>query len=149
MRAKVASAVILLGLLCGCGVFVGVTHLTSLYAANDAFTGETMLVIRDQQSWESLWSRMTHNQSPPPALPAVDFSQDMVLVATPGGSTGRSVKITGATALDSELRVDVTITSPGSHCYLPAVVETPVDVATTPMREGTVTFRITRKVRNC
>ncbi|HEY5163212.1 MAG TPA: protease complex subunit PrcB family protein, partial [Terriglobales bacterium] len=127
-------ALIVVFLLTACGAVpqgLTVVHLTSLDAAYQVFASETMLVVRDQQSWQSLWSQMTANQFPAPQLPAVDFTKDMVLVTAAGTrpSGGYSISITDAVESSGSVTVNVTITSPGSNCGVPTVVTSPVDVA--------------------
>jgi hypothetical protein len=45
------------------------------------------LVVRDEAALREVWGRATSNQSPPPALPAVDFGREMVVVAGAGRMT--------------------------------------------------------------
>lgn len=42
------------------------------------------LVIKDAASFEELWRRATSNLSSPPAPPVIDFTRDMVVVASAG-----------------------------------------------------------------
>lgn len=152
MRGKRGVALILVVLLTACGAVpqgLTVLHLTSMDAAYQVFASETMLVVRDQPSWQMLWSQMTANQFPAPQLPAVDFTKDMVLVAAAGTrpTTGYSVSITDATESSGGVTVNVTITNPG--CVVSDLVTSPVDVATIARRDGTVGFVVTRKTHNC
>ena len=152
MKPKRSAALIVLVLLTACGASapqIPVVHLTSLNVGYQVFPSETMLVVRDQQSWQSLWSQMTANQFPAPQLPAVDFTKDMVLVAAAGTrpTTGYSVSITDATESSGGVTVNVTITNPG--CVVSDLVTSPVDVATIARRDGTVGFVVTRKTHNC
>jgi hypothetical protein len=152
---KVTKVCVLLMLLLtacgGGGQPIAVTHLTSLDASSAVFAGETTQVIRDQASWQNLWSQMTQQHSQPPALPAVDFTKNVVLVAAAGTrpTGGFSVAITGATVSTSGVvTVDVLMTSPGS-CVVTQAVTSPVDTATIPIPNGTVGFVIKRQVHNC
>ena len=154
MKPKRSAALIVLVLLTACGASapqIPVVHLTSLNVGYQVFPSETMLVVRDQQSWQTSWSLMTANQIPAPPLPTVDFTKDMVLVAAAGTrpTTGYSVSITDATESSGGVTVNVTITSPGSNCAVALHVESPVDVATIARRDGTVGFVVTRKTYNC
>ena len=147
-------ALILVVLLTACGAVpqgLTVAHLASLDAAYQVFASETMLVVRDQPSWQMLWSQMTANQFPAPQLPAVDFTKDMVLVAAAGTrpSGGYSISITDAVESSGSVTVNVTITSRGSNCAVTAVVTSPVDIATVARQDGTVGFVVTRKTHNC
>jgi hypothetical protein len=53
-------------------------------AAEGVFPSESTLVVRDQQSWLNLWTQMAGNSVPTPPAPAVDFTQNMLLVAAAG-----------------------------------------------------------------
>jgi len=149
MKPKRSTALILLVLLTACGASapqIPVVHLTSLNVAYQVFPSETMQVVRDQQSWQTLWAQMTANQIPAPQLPAVDFTKDMVLVAAAGTrpTTGYSISITDATESYAGVTVNVTITSPGSNCAVGNLVTSPVDVATIERQDGAVRFVVTR-----
>jgi hypothetical protein len=136
----------------GGGQPIAVTHLTSLSFSSGVFAGETTQVIHDQASWQSLWSQMTQTFLPPPVLPAVDFTKNVVLVAAAGtrSTGGYSVAITGATESSSGVvTVNVLMTSPGSSCVVTQAVTSPVDTATIPIPNGTVGFVIKRQVHNC
>jgi PrcB C-terminal len=154
MKLKRSTALIFLVLLTACGAVpqgLTVVHLTSLDAAYQVFASETMLAVRDQPSWQMLWSQMTADQIPAPQLPAVDFTKDVVLVAAAGTrpSGGYSISITDATGSAGAVTVNVTITSPGSTCAVTAVVTSPVDIASVARQDGTVGFVVTRKTHNC
>jgi hypothetical protein len=45
------------------------------------------LVVRDEATLREVWGRATSVQSPPPALPTVDFGREMVVVAGAGRMT--------------------------------------------------------------
>jgi protease stability complex PrcB-like protein len=89
-------------------------------------------VIGDAATWQSVWSEIFANTSPQPALPAVDFSTQMAVLAAQGdqASGGFGVFIDGAfTALDGTMIVAVTTASPGPGCFNTGQVTQPVDVA--------------------
>lgn len=44
-----------------------------------AITQARMVVVRDLSSWDTLWREHVANLDPQPPLPAVNFSQDMVI----------------------------------------------------------------------
>jgi hypothetical protein len=90
------------------------------------------LVIRDTATWQSAWSEIFADASPQPALPAVDFSTDMVVLAAQGDqkSGGFGIFIDGAfTTLDGAMIVAVTSESPGPGCFNTQQVTQPVDAA--------------------
>ena len=89
-------------------------------------------VIRDAATWQSVWNEIFSDVSPQPALPAVDFSTQMVLLAAQGDQAtgGFGIFIDGAAlTLDGTLIVAVTSASPGPGCLNPQQVTQPVDVA--------------------
>jgi hypothetical protein len=130
---------------------LAVTPVTTLNAPDGVFSAAAQQVIRDQAAWQSLWSRLTANASPAPALPAVDFVKDMLVVAAMGskGHGGYKIAITAATEQPGGVTVEVTETSPGAHCMNAMMITSPVVVAGLPRRDGTVTFTVVRKTVDC
>ena len=89
-------------------------------------------VIRDAGAWQAAWNAIFANVSPQPALPAVDFSTQMVLLAAQGDQTsgGFGIFIDGAfTTLDGTVIAAVTTASPGPGCIRTPQVTQPVDAA--------------------
>jgi hypothetical protein len=53
------------------------------------FAGPVRQVVRSRADWESVWARITTTEGPKGVAPPVDFTRDMLLVASPGpGSPG-------------------------------------------------------------
>jgi hypothetical protein len=53
------------------------------------FDRPVRLLVRNRAEWENLWARITSRDLPRSNAPAVDFTRDMLLVASPGpGSPG-------------------------------------------------------------
>jgi hypothetical protein len=99
-------------------------------------------VIRDAVTWQSVWNEIFSDVSPQPALPAVDFSTQMVLLAAQGDQAtgGFGIFIDGAAlTLDGTFIVAVTTASPGPGCLNPQQVTQPVDVAVA-AKQATVAF---------
>lgn len=57
------------------------------YNDSGGIADSTRKVVRDVDTWQEAWSRATSRQEDPPPTPAVDFDQDMVLMATAGRSS--------------------------------------------------------------
>ncbi len=80
-----------------------------------------------QAGWEEFWSRHQANVSPQPALPAVDFSRDMVIAVVdrtePSG--GFRLEITDIEDAAGRLVVRVSKTIPGPDCIVTAVITQP------------------------
>ena len=104
------------------------------------------LVIRDRDTWHEIWKRVyQHNPSngPYPALPEIDFSREMVIVAAMGQqpTTGYAVIIDGAYERNDRLEVIVTsvISSKCGGQY--TIVTSPIDIVRLPKIQRPVVFR--------
>jgi len=130
---------------------LAIAAVTTLNAPEEVFASSTQQVIRDQAAWQSLWSRLTANAMPAPALPAVDFSKDMLVVAAMGtkGHGGYRIAVTAATEQAGGVTVEVTETSPGAGCMNAMMITSPIAVARIPRRDGNVIFTVVRKTVDC
>ena len=128
-----------------------VTSVATLNAPDGLFDAAAQQVVRDQAAWQALWTRLHVNASPAPALPAVDFTRDMVVVAAMGMKShgGYKIAITAAAEDAGKVTVEVTETSPGARCMNAMMMTSPVIVAKLPRRAGDVTFNVVRKVVDC
>ena len=109
------------------------------------------LVVRDQAAWITAWSSLWPNGVPIPALPAVDFSKDMIVIAALGGRNtgGYSIFVDSARAAASGLVVFVGTSSPGRHCITTQAFTQPVDIARVPRTEAAVAFVDVPRVEDC
>ena len=128
-----------------------VTAVATLNAPDGLFDAAAQQVVRDQAAWQALWTRLHVNASPAPALPAVDFTRDMVVVAAMGTKShgGYKIAITAAAEDAGKVTVEVTETSPGARCMNAMMMTSPVVVAKLPRRAGDVTFNVVRKIVDC
>ena len=89
--------------------------------------------IRAQEEWAEFWSDHQSHVMPPPALPQLDFSRDMVIAAVdrqqPSG--GYSLEIAGVQAPGGELEVALTRTVPGEGCVVTQVITQPYHIVRT------------------
>lgn len=71
-------------------------------------------VITDPQTWEELWRTHAVHSTPPPKLPEVDFTQEMVIVATLGRQRtgGYAIEVAGVEVAGGELKIAIRRTSP-------------------------------------
>ncbi len=83
-----------------------------------------------QAGWEELWSRHQSIVTPQPDVPAVDFSQEMVIavVDRQESSGGFGIEITGIEEVEGRLVVRVSKTIPGPDCIVTAVIAQPFHV---------------------
>ncbi len=65
-------------------------------------------VVKDASAWSALWSEHKKNMMPPPALPAIDFSRQMVLGVFLGERPNGcyTVQIEKVTRADKKLTVE-------------------------------------------
>ena len=99
-------------------------------------------VVRDATAWQEIWTAIWRNHSPEPALPAVDFSREMIVVAALGTrpTGGYSIFLDSASEGAAGVAIQVRSVSPGSGCAVTLALTQPVDVARLPRRTGAVTF---------
>ena len=108
------------------------------------------LVIRSQAELTAVWDAMFRTMSDPPGIPAVDFSQEMVIIARAGAKPSGGYCITVDSAVGNRRRMTVTVRSGGpsaGQTILPVVTH-PFDVVRVPRRDE-VTFTETSFVGNC
>jgi hypothetical protein len=108
-------------------------------------------VVRDSLAWRDMWRQINQPFVPQPALPAVDFSKEMVIVTALGArqSGGYDVVIEGATLDSSAIDIAVRHTRPAPGCPVEAVVTQPVDVAKMPRATRSVRFHERHLVVPC
>jgi len=69
------------------------------YDDGPAFRDSVRIVVRDHETWRSVWAQATSTQPSPPALPEVHFDRDMVLVVGAGRMTpGDQIRVDSAGA---------------------------------------------------
>ncbi len=109
------------------------------------------LVVRDAGAWAQLWQNVHALVTPVPPLPAVDFTQEMIVASALGtrNSGGYNVLLGEAVENESGVQVQVVETSPGDDCVTSAALTQPVDLATMPFRAGPVEFVVTKQVKRC
>ena len=121
------------------------------YAYYSGVRDAQRLVIRDQATWQQTWSAIWSRNSPVPALPAIEFDREMVIVAALGerNSGGFSILIDRVTESTTGLTVNVRSVSPGNGCITTQALTQPVDIARVTRRDGMVTFTESATVQNC
>lgn len=100
-------------------------------------------VIRDSTEWRKLWDRINRPFTPAPALPAIDFDREMIVVAGLGTrpSGGYDVVIEGAEQDSAGIQVSVRVATPASGCPVSAVTTQPIDLARIAATDLPVRFR--------
>lgn len=101
------------------------------------------LVIRDAASWETTWKEIHGGVRPMPALPEIDFSREMIVVAAMGerATGGYGILLQRATEDRADgTAITVLSTSPGKNCIVTLALTAPVDIAKLPSRAGSARF---------
>jgi hypothetical protein len=125
------------------------TVTTLLY--NTASSARQRIVIREQAEWEELWTNATRNYQPPPEIPPVNFSSEMVVIAGMGSrpTGGFSIGIESAHEADGTLFITVLESSPGPRCFTTQAFTSPLTAARVPRRDGPTTFVEKTEINNC
>jgi hypothetical protein len=120
---------------------------TVLKARNPSGQGSARReVIRDQASWQAAWAEIQGDGS---AAPAIDFSQEMVVLAameTQGCVS--DVTIRSIVREGGELAVDVLEAPPAPNCVC-ITSERPVHAVRLPLSEAPVRFTVERGQTTC
>ena len=152
-RTARSIPVLFVGLFVACGsptapdVSLPVTRVVQGYfSAGDA---PQRLAIRSSAELRAAWEAMFRTLSPPPEIPTVDFSQDMLIVAAAGAKPSGGYCISVESAVGTRQRVTMTVRSggPTAGALLPVVTH-PFDVVRVPRRDD-VRFTEVSFVGNC
>ncbi len=114
---------------------------------NTPFQERQRVVIRDTETWTSMWQQLWSMGSYKPALPAVDFERELVVVAMMGarGSPGYHIVVREVAVRDGGLAVTVQEiepdpTWPNGGCGTGGVASYPVAAMRVPRTAGEVRF---------
>ena len=122
------------------------------FAMNSGYETPATLVIRDSSAWAAAWTTVHMGVDPQPALPAVNFGQEMIVLTAIGQQPngGHSVVITGST-FDSTGAVVVRAEHavPGAACMTSMALVQPVDIARIPQSAAAVRFEVVPITREC
>ena len=87
-------------------------------------------VVRDEASWARLWAEIHAGEDPEPPLPAVDFTDQMLIVVASGTrrSGGFSIRVTSLERRGDRLDVEVLETCPAAGARVSMALVQPVEV---------------------
>ncbi|HST57555.1 MAG TPA: protease complex subunit PrcB family protein [Longimicrobium sp.] len=108
-------------------------------------------VLRTDAQWQAAWTQVHRHQQPAPAVPAVDFGRESVVLAAMGGRNtgGYVITIDSVTATTDAVHVFVTERSPGSRCFTTQALTAPVDAVAIPADGRAVRFHENAVVHAC
>ncbi|HEX8243327.1 MAG TPA: protease complex subunit PrcB family protein [Longimicrobium sp.] len=121
------------------------------FAYYSGMADSARVTVRDAGAWRQAWSAVWRGSSPVPALPQIDFGQEMVVVVALGtrNSGGYSILVDSAYQYGDRVEVVVRKESPGSRCFTTAALTQPVDIARIPASTLPVRFRERSFVHDC
>lgn len=107
--------------------------------------------VDTQAAWEEFWSRHQAVITPAPPLPAVDFSQEMVIAAVDGQepSGGYRLEITGMEEIEDGLLVRVRKEKPGQRCIVAAAITQPFHIVRTPKSDLEPQLAVSEETYSC
>jgi hypothetical protein len=123
----------------------------TLLQGNSGLTEPTRLVVRSDAEWRDVWSKLVDHVSPVPEAPSIDFTKEMVVVASLGAkpTAGHMIRVARAGRMSGVTYVEVVSTSPGPRCKMPPRPSAPADVVVMPKLDEPVTFVETYVVSAC
>jgi hypothetical protein len=138
----------------GTGEPLPVTRLRSepfSYAYSTGLVTPQEIVVRSPAQWKAVWTDIWRNHSTHPALPDIDFAQEIVVVAALGErpTGGYSIFIDAASSESDGIAVRIRSVSPANGCGVTLALTQPVDIARIPRREGRVRFEEKQEVQDC
>jgi hypothetical protein len=109
------------------------------------------LVVRDDATWQTVWTSIWRGTTPTPALPNVDFANEMVIVAALGSRStgGYSIVVDSAVMSSNGLTAWVGTSSPGPGCITTQAFTSPVDIARVQRFDAQVSFVDVPRVVQC
>ncbi|HET7499569.1 MAG TPA: protease complex subunit PrcB family protein [Kofleriaceae bacterium] len=108
---------------------------------NNGMGQRARLVIRNEAVWDDVWKKIASTSFPPPAVPAIDFDRNVVIVAAMGhrSSGGYVITVDDVRIAGEDADVTVTEQSPAS-CLVTAAFTEPLAVVLAPRFSGKATF---------
>ena len=154
------SPVLLCAALCACSASLGPPGSeawipdSGSILINSAYTGISgarLDVISDSTTWVQTWNQVYGPVSPLPPAPAVDFSQQSVVLAALGGrpTGGYSITVDSIAHSDTQDVIFVTDTSPGSNCVVPTVLTAPAEAVRTSWPVTAAEWRTRSATHDC
>lgn len=144
--AKCGAGFTLCLLLFACGgawISVSIVDFDDITPPFDTSISDRRLVVaRDYRTWDQLWREHTRNYSPPPAMPVVDFSRQMVVGIFAGADMRGcpSVSIYSIKQISHPDRIEVAYRFSPSPAVCPAIIRPPYALAVIPYSTLPVEF---------
>ncbi|MGD2067110.1 MAG: hypothetical protein PVI57_00390 [Gemmatimonadota bacterium] len=125
------------------------------YDNSGGYPDSLRMVVRDQATFENVWSQATSRQPSPPPIPSIDFGESMVVLVAAGRMTPEDQIRVDSVAVREVLRADgnreevlAVLVRVTEGCGRLQVDAYPVEIVQVPRFEGTVEF-IERRDSSC
>ena len=121
------------------------TNTTSIWQAG--IWDEMRVVIRDRDTWSAVWKRIVSPDPHPdpsqatPALPEIDFSREMLIVAAMGRRPSSAYRILVDSARETRMSLEVEVHSISICGSALGVMTAPIDIGRIPKTDLPVTFK--------
>jgi hypothetical protein len=121
------------------------------YRFSSGLEGRVERVVRDSASWARIWVEIVGSHRPVAPLPAVDFSREMLVVASMGTQRtgGYAIWIEDLSVVNDTIRVAVREQRPGSRCGTTAALTQPVTLARVERSDLPVAFVSSLQTSDC
>ena len=100
-------------------------------------------VIKDASEWKNLWEVAYARVSQKPALPVVDFNNEMIIAVAQGSHStgGYNIEVTGILEKENSLEVQVKETSPAPGAIVTQAFTQPFHIVKTKKSDKEVVFK--------
>lgn len=121
------------------------------HRSSNALVAPARLVIRDPNSWASIWAQIVAGSGPPVPTPSVDFERDMLIIAAMGARNtgGYVITIDSVTRRAGALTAWIREESPGRSCGTTLSLTQPIALARLPRIAAPVAFHETKRIKEC
>lgn len=124
---------------------------TVLKSQMSNYKERVFFTITSQEEWQKVWGEINSAATPAPALPAVDFSKEMLVLVFQGTEPtgGYSVEVTGVEKKDGVIGVEVRETAPGEGCFTTQALTAPLHIIKIPKVEAKFEYDIKYEKMEC
>jgi len=121
------------------------------FIVSSGFTEKQLLVVSSDEEWRKVWASLFSNRRPSPAIPTINFAEQMVLIYALGRQRtgGYSVQISGVEAINDQLSISVAVTRPSPNCMVTTGLTSPADLLLVPLSNRRVVVVETEIVTEC
>jgi hypothetical protein len=119
--------------------------------SNGGFDKDTLILIRSNDEMNENWRKLFSNFVELPDMPAVNFSNQMVVILNMGekNNGGYNISVTSVVEKELQLAVYADYISPGPNCLVAEVISYPFTVIAIPQKDKLVAVSKKAVVSEC